>query len=566
MRIIRHLVVLGCSWAATAAELPEGTLLEIRMNADTGTRISRQGDPVSATLIAPVAVDGVTVLASGVQLEGSIGAAKRLGWNPFRHTAAIEYVFDRVVIDGWLRLPIETRLISVDTAREHVDGEGRVHGIRPAANVSSGLAAYGWRLALLEPPLAMGVWATKFAFARPPDPEIYFPKGTEMILRVTAPITVPSVAGGPAVAIAAAEKLERAAEALAAMPSQRATTRSGQLADVLNVALLGSETEVRRAFLAAGWAETEKKTAGSLMRTYRSIIERRSYRSAPMSTMTLGGVPAQLSFQKGLNSFARRHHIRLWRRPTSGGDVWIGAATEDISIGFSFKKMNWTHFIDQRIDGERAKVANDLAFTGCVDAASYVERAELPGDLAHDSGQIQTDGKVVVIQLNSCGGAAPAEPVAGRPSAMKRFLHGAHHELVRSNFLHIGYHATRLASAVSHLWTRRPASRRPEPVLKEARRINAGAETSAVMLAPPDSATAIAMPGGLEPEEIGEGSSGIGKSPDQDADGAVADFPLDVAGHITVDHIFGHLPAETQRGCDHEIHHAAGSGIEAYVP
>jgi hypothetical protein len=500
---------------AGAATLPEGALLEIRMDGATGTRISRIGDAVTATLIAPVVVEGTIVLPAGVRLEGYVVTAKKLGWNPFRHTAAMEYAFDRVVIDGWLRLPLETRLVKVDTARENVDDKGRVRGIRPTMNVSSGLAVYGWRLALVEPTIAMGVWATKFAFARPPDPEIHFPQGTEMMLRVSAPVTLPSVAAGPAVSAVAEAESQRAGEALETLASQRATTGSGELADVLNVIVLGDEADVRKAFLAAGWADTEPKTVGSLMRTYRSIIERRSYRSAPMSKMTLDGVPAQLAFQKSLNSFARRHHIRLWRRATSRGDVWIGAATEDISIGFSFKKLNWTHFIDQRIDGERAKVVNDLSFTGCVEAASYRERGELQDELAHDSGPIQTDGRVAVIQLNDCENTVLPAVDTRQPGPVKRFFVGAHHELVRSNFLYIGYHATKLASAVSHLWRKSHNTPRTGPVLEtiEARVAEDGPENSAALIPPPDAAAVVAMPRDLESEEIGEGSAGVGKGP-----------------------------------------------------
>jgi hypothetical protein len=518
LKLVRKLVVFSCIGMASGAVMPEGTLLEIRMDAETGTRISRVGDQVAASLIAPAAIGGTILLPAGARLEGHVRTVKKLGWNPFRHTATIEYVFDRVVVDGWLRLPVETRLVSVDTAREKVDGDGRVHGIRPAMNVSSALAAYSWRLVMLEPIVGAGVWATKFAFARPPDPEIHFPKGTEMVLRVMAPLTLPSVAGGPAVPTLAEAKSRAAGEALASLPSQRASTASGQVADVVNVVLMGSESEVRRAFLAAGWAETEKKTVGSLMRTYRSIVERKSYRTAPMSTMTLDGVPAQLSFQKSLNSFARRHHIRLWRRASPGGEFWVGAATEDVGIGFSMKKLNWTHFIDQRIDGERAKVTNDLAFTGCVDAATYLGREELPGELAHGAGLVHTDGRVAVAQLNHCSHAAVPQQEPRQPGVVKRFLIGAHHELVRSNFLYVGYHATKLATAVSHFWTRRPRPGRPMPLETAPAR---GLETYAELAAPltaltPDSGPVVAPPGFLEPQEIGEGSSRVGERPDQD--------------------------------------------------
>ena len=50
-------------------------------------------------------------------------------------------------------------------------------------------------------------------------------------------------------------------------------------------------------------------------------------------------------------------------------DVWISAASEDVSIAFSKQARGVTHMIDENIDLERTKVVNDLFFTGCVGSA-----------------------------------------------------------------------------------------------------------------------------------------------------------------------------------------------------
>ena len=53
-------------------------------------------------------------------------------------------------------------------------------------------------------------------------------------------------------------------------------------------------------------------------------------------------------------------------------DAWLGAATEDVS--YKFQRMHLTHATDPLIDNERTKVLNDVAFTGCLDAATVMAR------------------------------------------------------------------------------------------------------------------------------------------------------------------------------------------------
>ena len=84
--------------------------------------------------------------------------------------------------------------------------------------------------------------------------------------------------------------------------------------------------------------------------------------------------------QKSLDTVQKRHHVRVWQYPRRA-NVWLGAAAED--VGFRFELTHWTHSTDPNIDSERAKVVNDLAFTGCVDAAGLLPRT--PADLCAKS-------------------------------------------------------------------------------------------------------------------------------------------------------------------------------------
>jgi hypothetical protein len=77
------------------------------------------------------------------------------------------------------------------------------------------------------------------------------------------------------------------------------------------------------------------------------------------------------------------------------------------------------------VDNERAKVVNDLVYTGCVDAAELMDRSWVPRELKGSNGwPMQTDGAVAVLELNPCRDPQRFdEPVAGlktRPGVWKR--------------------------------------------------------------------------------------------------------------------------------------------------
>ena len=170
-----------------------------------------------------------------------------------------------------------------------------------------------------------------------------------------------------------------------------------------------------------------------------------------MATMVLEGNRADIELQKSLNSFAKRHHLRIWRRPqeTGGESVWVAAATEDVGIKFSAHARNFIHVIDGNVDAERTKVVDDLLYTGCVSEAGLIERDSLPTDLENGTGtKLKTDGRVAVLRISEC--AEPRVMPGVGASAPMNFLRliGAslRTELIRSNFLSLAYNEVRLTS------------------------------------------------------------------------------------------------------------------------
>jgi hypothetical protein len=223
---------------------------------------------------------------------------------------------------------------------------------------------------------------------------------------------------------------------------------------LVNVLLMGSRSRLDRVFHASGWVQAHRKSPIALYRIYLALAKRIGYPRAPMNALTLNQVPSAFMQQKSLNTIQKRHHVRVWQYPGKT-DIWLAAAAED--IGFRFRMMHWTHSTDPNIDSERAKVVNDLAFSGCVDAAGLLSRESK--DLVQDPTAeypVVTDGDIAVIRLNDC---ADPKPMAGVSEAsavrqrgrMARTLTAFRDELTRSNiffttyntFRHLGKHKER---------------------------------------------------------------------------------------------------------------------------
>lgn len=368
--------------------------LEVRLTHTVSTRDARPGDPVRAVALRPASVAGEPVY-------GAVTDVVRLGLG-FKHCAArLTIRFDRVG-----RRPLrDARLIEVETAREHVDPTGTIHGISPAASISSSLGSYAWRLTYIAPVTGMTVWGVKFLFARAPDPEITLPRGAELRIEAdfdAADSPVPPFLG----------EVED-------LPERVVYDGRGREADRVNLLLTGSRENVRRAFRAAGWVEAEPRTPLSCFRTFLRVMQRSTHANASMAPLTLGGRHADLNFQKSLNTFSRRHHVRLWQ--LSGGR-WAGAATEDVRVVFSKQTMRWTHAIDPEIDRERDKIVNDLAYTGCVPMLGYYA----PDSLSVTG--LVTDRRIARVEIDDC--AFPrAMPPLEQPAA--RFSLRA--EIARNN-------------------------------------------------------------------------------------------------------------------------------------
>ena len=410
---------------AQGAVIPAGTELEVRLSGAVGSHVSHLGDEISARVMAPFTSQGSPITFQAAAVTGVVEDVGSLRFGLKRGFAMLKLHFTSMRLLNGNRVAIDARTYAVETARERVDGEGTIEGIDAGANLSAG-ASFLISTALVRSELFLPAIAVKLLAVRSPDSEIYFPAGTDLVIRLANDVEIdPSAAGLSALPLSAADA-QHAGTLLARLPAQQAIVRGKYSADLVNVLLLGSGDEIRSAFQAAGWTGDSRHSVLALYRIYNCLVRRMGYSTAPMSHLTLNGQRATLAYQRSLDTFARRHHIRLWdqkpdQKPGSetlnpisksarsgsdtlipektASDAWFGAASED--IGFTVRRMHLTHAIDPEIDNERAKIVNDLWSTGCVQSASL-----LPRDSLHFAGekgfQIATDGDIAVLRLNAC--------------------------------------------------------------------------------------------------------------------------------------------------------------------
>lgn len=441
-------VVLGPSY--TAAEvLLQGTHLEARLSTPSGSRISHPGDHIEATIIAPVFADGRLLIPQGAIISGVVVGVDRLGLGLKHLTAGIEYRFDRVQLPNGAAIPVQARVKQVETAKERVNRQGVIGGIYPTANVSSSAAFYVLPLLCVDPEFGIPMLGVKFLIARSPDPEIYFPAGTEFILQLTAGADIPeadiSYAGGlpEDVAPLSAAEMADANRVLTKLPQQRTDRGRNHPSDLINILFLGNRQSIKRAFQAAGWSGAQRSSLRSIYRMYHCMVQRMGYSMAPMGKLTLNGVTADAEYQKSLNTFSKRHHVRLWKRGQEG--AWLAAATEDVS--YKLRTMHLTHATDPIIDNERAKVVNDLTYTGCVESATLMTR-DSSDDADRRELSIRTDGGVAVLRINDCQNPRmmASESTASGPRAPRRFVQAMvalRNDLIRTNPVSLAYSTIR---------------------------------------------------------------------------------------------------------------------------
>ena len=393
--------------SAPAAQLAAGTQLQVRLRTAVSSATSQNGQAVEAVVIVPV-LEGTQILVpAGAVVRGKVSQvlasskAKDSFGEVGKGRAELLLNFNEL---SWQKQTskMESLVERVDNARESVDPKGKITGILASETLGSRLDQGLGKLAEKNAGLG-GLLATiKGTLLGDVDPEIKYDPGVELVVQLTKPLNWQP----PADQAAAGPKLEpiqdeRAIAELAnQQPFQTVAENPPKPSDITNLMFIGTAEQLEAAFKEAGWTGADVISGRSVLETVAAVAESRGYKQAPMSVLLLDGHRAAYDFQKQHNTFAMRHHLRIFKRPDlfQGKPVWVSSSTHDTGIEFSQENRTFIHKIDSNIDKERAKVVTDMLFTGKVRSLLLADRPEVPRTTRNATGDtIETDGRMAVI-------------------------------------------------------------------------------------------------------------------------------------------------------------------------
>jgi ankyrin repeat protein len=390
---------------AMQADLAPGHTMSIRLNGPVYSEHSRTGDPVEGTVTYPLCKDGENITCKPGELVVPPGT-KVQATVLFAQKAANKYSRPRLVLDfsniihaDGTRTPLYARVIDVDNARETVRNNEIIGIVQPHASTKAGFVLAG--LGMVNPIAGYTIKGVSAVYGLSLRREILFPAGTDLQIQVVRPSmlkTKDTWSGWPVLTVDA--KLQ----AIVKAAPIRVYTKDNKPSDVTNLMFIGSQQQLEAAFQEAGWFETDSLSMGSALKTVGATIRSSGYAQAPVSLLTVNGKPPDLVFQKALDTFAKRHHIRIWKEPGTwqGRDVWIGAATHDIDISKARANTKWGHRIDPHVDREREWIETDLLFAGTATSYALVDRPHVPKTTANATGDvITTDGQLSIVELGA---------------------------------------------------------------------------------------------------------------------------------------------------------------------
>jgi hypothetical protein len=196
-------------------------------------------------------------------------------------------------------------------------------------------------------------------------------------------------------------------------------TGDGFPGDPVNLVLMGEFSQLRDAFLKAGWMEAEPLNLTSSWRMVVAFVLNRSYPAAPFSTLFLFGRAQDVGFQKAIDMSPRkRHHVRFWalslerndeplntpefwlnadRPPVDSSALWVGAGTRDTGLSFTKFTFQFTHATADDVNTERDFIIAELKRIGAIGDVVLRRAGET---LVARVNHYVTDGDVAAAKLN----------------------------------------------------------------------------------------------------------------------------------------------------------------------
>jgi len=402
------------------SDLSPGETLSVRLDVPVYSDRSRTGDPMEATVTYPLCVNGEQLackpgellIAPGTKVNGTVLFAQKAPDKYWRPRLVLD--FSNVVHSDGKTSPLYARVIDVDNSRETVRNNEILGIIQPHASTKAGLAMAA--VGAINPIAGYTINAVRTVYGLSIRREILFPAGTDIQIQVVRPSMLKEKADWPGWPVM---PLTPELQAIVHQAPLRTKAKDGTPSDLTDLMFIGSHEEIASAFNEAGWFEADPLTMGSAIKTAQATMRQAGYATAPVSSLTLEGRPPDLVFQKSLDTFAKRHHVRIWKLPATyqGREVWVGAATHDISVDRARAGTKWSHRIDPHIDRERDWVESDLLFVGTGIGYVDVPRPGAPRITKNATGdQILTDGIMTVVAVGKRVAPGTVPALQTRPS------------------------------------------------------------------------------------------------------------------------------------------------------
>jgi hypothetical protein len=338
------------------------------------------------------------IIASGAKVHGEVTDVKTAQKANERATVGLN--FTELTSSNGKPANIKNKIVEVDNARESVDPTGKIIGILASETISARLDQGINKVSQRNSGFGGLLEIAKAAVLKESNGEITYEPGVEMTLEVISPFDWKTeTTESQLVPVSDEAALYHLVNA---EPYQTYAENPPKPSDMTNLMFIGSRQQLENIFKSSGWDTAAALDHQSAMETFRAIAELRGYKEAPVSLLLLEGQKPDLVFQKQNNTFAQRHHLRVWLRPErfDGQPVWVCSSTHDTGIAFSEENRTFIHKIDPQIDKERAKVVSDLLFTGGVKSLALVERAAVPKNSKNATGDaLETDGRMAVVIL-----------------------------------------------------------------------------------------------------------------------------------------------------------------------
>jgi hypothetical protein len=185
---------------------------------------------------------------------------------------------------------------------------------------------------------------------------------------------------------------------------RRVHDHAGNLGDMVNFVIVGSQERVQAALDAADWhiADLDSKEAG--LKAVLDTYQKKEYLQMPMSHLYLFDRMQDFGYEQAqaFAVVATRHHFRIWKAPFTWNNevVWVGAATHDIGFEKDIRTRKLTHKIDPDIDLERTNLAEGLEKSGkAKDITYYLAQNPVQEAKNASGGSYHSDGRLLVVFL-----------------------------------------------------------------------------------------------------------------------------------------------------------------------